>query len=225
MAEPLSNPERGIDQRLADFDLTIADVHDKIIFAATQAADAVSPLAPKGAPGRHSHDYCVAALRSVLLLKEGWEIDEDDFVARTVNREKRIAIVVAGGNEFTGIPGTDADFTTKWHKGARAFAGAPTNLQMGLDDIDGSGFDWGLREKDPSMKWRLWYLVHHRVNKNLVRLELSAPGHLDDAEFPRSWVERIFLPPYQVGQRNVVRPKDDGGDDGTAAVNVPVQKK
>lgn len=225
MAEPLEAPKQSAEQRLLEFDLTIPDIHNRIIYAATQAADAVSPLAPKGAPGRHAHDYCVAALRSVLLSKRGWEIVEDDFVARTVNRKKRIALVVAGGNEFTGIPGTDSTFTTKWPKGSRAFAGAPTNQQMGFDDIDG-GFDWGPRENDPSMEWRLWYLVHYRT-KNSVQLELSAPGHLDDAEFPRSWVERIFLPPYMLGQQSnasVYRGDDDHGD-SSAPIEVPVQKR
>jgi hypothetical protein len=228
VAEPLEIAHQSIQERLAEFDLTISDIHDRIIFAATQAADAVSPLAPKGAPGRHAHDYCVAALRSVLLSKRGWEIVEDDFVARTVNRKKRIAIVVAGGNEFTGLPGTDADFTTKWHRGSRAFAGAPTNQQMGFDDVDGSGFDWGLRENDPSMEWRLWYLVHHR-SKYSVQLELSAPGHLDDCYFPRSWVERIFLPPYILGQRDgasgpAYRDNNDR-DDGRTPIEVPVEKR
>lgn len=191
-----------------------------------QAADAASPLAPKGAPGRHAHDYCVAALRSVLLAKEGWERDEDDFVARTVNRDKRIAIVVSGGNEFTGIPGTDADFTTRWHKGGRAFAGAPTNEQMGFDDVDGSDFDWGLREHDPDIDWRLWYLVHHRKG-DVVRLELSAPGHLDGSGFPRSWVERIFLPPYLHGQTGSSGLESHGDDheDGSSQVDVPIQRK
>lgn len=225
MAEPLKAPSQSAEQRLLEFDLTIPDIHDRIIYAATQAADAVSPLAPKGARGRHAHDYCVAALRSVLLSKRGWEIVEDDFVARTVHRKKRIAIVVAGGNEFTGIPGTDSGFTTMWPKGSRAFAGAPTNQQMGFDDVDGSGFDWGLRENDPSMEWRLWYLVHYR-SKTSVQLELSAPGHLDGADFPCSWVERIFLPPYILGQSgNSVRRGDDGRDDGSAPIDVPVQKR
>ncbi|OBK59447.1 hypothetical protein A5656_14570 [Mycobacterium gordonae] len=228
MAEPLEIRQQSIEQRLVEFDLTISDIHDRIIYAAIQAADAVSPLAPKGAPGRHAHDYCVAALRSVLLAKSGWEIVEDDFVARTVHRKKRIAIVVASGNELTGIPGTDSDFTTKWHKGSRAFAGAPTNQQMGFDDVDGSGFDWGLRENDPSMEWRLWYLLHYRT-KDSVRLELSAPGHLDDAEFPRSWIERILLPPYIVSQSDggsgSASRDDDDRDDGSARVEVPVQKR
>jgi hypothetical protein len=228
VAEPLEIPQQSIEQRLLEFDLTISDIHDRIVYAATQAADAVSPLAPKGAPGRHAHDYCVAALRSVLLSKRGWEIEEDDFVARTVNRQKRIAIVVAGGNEFTGMRGTDTDFTTKWHKGSRAFAGAPTNQQMGFDDVDGGGFDWGLRENDPSMEWRLWYLLHYRT-KDSVQLELSAPGHLDDAEFPRSWVERIFLPPYILGRSDAGRlppsRDDDDRNDGAAPVDVPVQKR
>lgn len=228
MAEPLTFAPQSTESRLMDFNLSISEIHNIVIRAAVQAADAVSPLAPKGAPGRHAHDYCVAALRSVLLMKDGWEIDEDDFVARTVNRNKRIAIVVSGGNEFTGQAGTDRDFTTRWPKGTRAFAGAPTNQQMGLDDVDGSGFDWGLRENDPDVDWRLWYLVHYRT-KNYVLIELSAPGHLDDAGFPRSWVERIFLPPYLLRQAggggDPATRDDDDRDDGSSQVNVPISKK
>lgn len=229
MAEPLGSAPQSVELRLADFDLSISEIHNRVIYAGMQAAAAVSPLAPKGASGRHAHDYCVAALRSVLLAKVGWEIDEDDFVARTVHREKRIAIVVTGGNEFTGLPGTDRDFTSRWPKGARAFAGAPTNQQMGFDDVDASDFDWGPRENDPDIDWRLWYLVHYRNKYDMVQLELSAPGHLDDSGYPRSWVERIILPPYLLGGKDggsgIASRNDGRDDDDSSPVNVPIRKR
>lgn len=217
MAEfQLVHPENA-DDRLADFDLSIAEIHDYIVRSGLAASNGVSPLAPPGAGGRHAHDAYVSALRT-LLVPRGWVPVQGDNVARTVHRERQIAILVSGGNEFTGIVGGANYLTTAWPKGSRAFAGAILPVQEGFDSVDQSEFDWGEDQQDDP-EWVVWYLLHHQTEDE-VRLELSAPSRLDDRDFPRGWLDRIILPPYVIGQ--VANLDEDRDDDNGGEPNVPV---
>jgi len=211
----LVRPENA-DDRLASFDLSVAEIHEHVVRAGLQAAGGVSPLAPPGAGGRHAHDAYVSALRG-LLVPRGWVPVQGDNVARTVHRERRVALLVSGGNEHTGrIDGANY-LTTTWPKGNRALAGAILPVQEGFDLFDDSGFDWGEDQQSDS-EWVVWYLLHHRTDSE-VRLELSAPTRLDEHDFPRGWINRIILPPYVPGQLHL----DDDHDDSTdEAPDVPV---
>jgi hypothetical protein len=217
MPEPYVAHDRNVEDALAEFDLSTADVHDHVIRAALLAADNVSPLSPPGAGGRHAHDASVAALRG-LLLPRGWVEVQHDNVARTVHRERGIAIIVASGNEFTGVANGANHLTTAWPKGSAAFAGAIIPIQDGLDAVDGSGFDWGMDEA-ADVEWTVYYLLYHRADDE-VRVELSAPSRIDDSGFPRGWASRrIMLSPYLTQQ---FYSDDDEGDSGPEEVDVPV---
>lgn len=204
------------DSLLAEFDLTVAEVHDYVVRAGLQAAGGVSPLAPPGACGRHAHDGYVAGLRG-LLVPRGWEIAQQDMVARTVHRERQLAIIVSRGNEFTAEPGGSRYLTTAWPKGSRALAGAILPRQDGFELVDDSGFNWGSDAREDS-EWVVWYLLHHQTATE-VRLELSAPTHLDGSDFPCNWSSRIILPPYILGQ---VQLDEDRDDDIGGEPDVPV---
>ncbi|WP_029114383.1 hypothetical protein [Mycobacterium sp. URHB0044] len=217
MAEyQLVHPENA-DDRLAEFDLTVAEVHDHVVRAGLQAAGGVSPLAPPGAAGRHAHDGYVAGLRE-LLVPRGWEIVQQDMVARTVHRERQLAILISGGNEFTALPDGANYLTSAWPKGNCALAGAILPHQDGFEAVDASGFNWASDALDDP-EWVVWYLLHHHTETE-VRLELSAPTRLDDRDFPRGWTNRIILPPYVLGQVHVNDDQDD--DDTGGEPNVPV---
>lgn len=213
----LVTPENAND-RLAEFDLTATEVHDYVIRGGLQAARGVSPLAPPGAAGRHAHDWYVTGLRS-LLVPRGWKVEQKDGVARTVHQERQLAILIAGGNEFTAQLDGANYLTTAWPKGNRALAGAILPQQAGFETIDGSGFDWGADPNDEP-KWVVWYLLHFQTDTE-VRLELSAPTRLDESDFPRGWVERIILPTYMLGQVNLDEDRDDNDDTG-GEPDVPV---
>ncbi|MBE5451643.1 hypothetical protein [Mycobacteroides abscessus] len=204
--------------RLAEFDLTVSDIHDHVMRAGLQAAGGVSPLAPPGAPGRHAHDYYVAGLRGVLL-GHGWKVAQRDGVARTVHYERKLALIVGGGNEFTARADGANYLTTAWHKGDRALANAILPPQVGFEAVDESGFNWGTADKEEP-KWVVWYLLHYRTETE-IRLELSSPTRLDEKGFPRGWYERIMLPPYVLSQAELeVETRDD--DDTGGEPNVPV---
>lgn len=201
--------------RLAEFDLSVAEIHDRVVRAGLQAADGVSPLAPPGAPGRHAHDYLVAGLRGVLLNR-GWQIDQRDGVARTVHREHKLAIIVASGNDFTGRADGANYLTTAWPKGDSALSAAILPPQRGFEDVDMSDFDWGTDNQEEP-EWVVWYLLHYRTEID-VCIELSAPTRLDEKDYPRGWLERIILPPYVIGQ---IEPDTDDQDHG-GEPDVPV---
>jgi hypothetical protein len=75
-------------------------------------------------------------------VPRGWEIEQRDMVAGTVHRERQLAILIAGGNEFTAQPDGANYLTTAWPKGNRALAGAILPHQDGFESVDGSDFDW-----------------------------------------------------------------------------------
>ena len=206
----LVHPENA-DDRLAEFDLSTAEIHEHVVRAGLDAAEGVSPLAPPGAGGRHAHDAYVSALRG-LLIPRGWVIVQGDNVARTVHRERQIAILVSGGNEFTGRFDGANYLTTAWPKGRCAFRGAILPVQEGFDSLDESGFNWGDSQQDDP-EWVVWYLLLHRTEQE-VRIELSAPTRLDEGDFPRGWLDRIILPPFVLGdlRLDVDRHDDIGGE-------------
>lgn len=212
----LVHPENA-DDRLAEFDLNVAEVHDHVVRAGLQAASSVSPLAPPGAAGRHAHDGYAAGLRG-LLIPRGWEIEQKDMVARTVHRQRRLAILISGGNEFTAMLGGANYLTSAWPKGNRALAGAILPRQDGFEAVDSSDFNWGSSAHDDP-EWVVWYLLHYHTATE-VRLELSAPTRLDDRGFPRGWTNRIILPPYILGQVQIDDDQDD--DDIGGEPDVPV---
>lgn len=213
-------PASSADDRLADFDLTVAEIHDYVVRAGLQAAGGVSPLAPPGAQGRHAHDGYVAGLRG-LLVPRGWEIEQRDMVARTVHRGRQLAILVARGNEFTAQPGGANYLTTAWPKGNHALASAILPDQDGFESVDDSDFDWRTGTHADPPEWVVWYLLHYRTGVE-VRLELSAPTRLDEHNFPRGWFERVILPPYVLGQVHHDGVLDDADEDSGGEPDIPV---
>lgn len=201
---------------LQRFDLTESEILEKVIKPAVDDAEAAHPMAPPSTPGQRMHQAAVAFLRELLIPRD-WKIDQTDGVARTVTVERGLAIIISAGNEFTGRPGTDDDFTTKWPKGSRALTNA-RYVAEGFDAID-STFPAVLQVKG---SWEVWYLVH-RVHGGEVRVELSAPGRLDHRDFPRDWRERIILEPLHMGPEIDINP--DGNDPYDDGPEVPVLPK
>lgn len=213
----LSQPSR---EPLALFDLSEAEIYEQIVYPTMAAVDQVSPMAPPGERGKRFYGEAVTNLRRVLLPKEGWEIEQGDGVARTVHAGKRLAIVVASGNAWTGREDGRRELTTEWDKGAQAFANATRYKQAGFDDISDSF------PTIPTVigKWDLWYLLHKEVDGGELRLELSRPGDLDSSGFPRLWLERIIMEPFRL-EPQVVLDQDDDDEDGDATdVDVPVNR-
>lgn len=196
------------DARLALFDLSVVEIHNQVIFPAMQSAANVSPLAPKGARGRSMYDTGVQSLRS-LLLPKGWSIAESDNVARTVQRDRGIAIVFSKGNASTGLHGLTGSLTTRWPKGSAAFSNARSIPPSGLESVDPSDFNW-FPKKNDRVEWELWYLLYYPTESE-IRLELSAPTWQDTAGYPRGWNnhDRILFPPIPTNPNAEIDDEED----------------
>ncbi|MGF0319180.1 hypothetical protein [Nocardia fluminea] len=204
-------PQPGPDP-LVRFDLTEQEILDIVIRAAVDAADNTHPLAPPGMPGQNAYGAGVAVLRE-LLFPRGWKKDERGNVARTVHPGRGLAIIVAVGNEHSGMPGNDEYITTKWPKGSCALTGERF-VAEGFDSIDESF------PSSPTVEgaWEVWYLMHHRA-ADRVFVEISKPGRLNDREYPVDWLERIILDPLELGGVDI-NIDSDGDDHGGPEVPV-----
>ncbi|MBF6328749.1 hypothetical protein [Nocardia transvalensis] len=209
--QPQPNP-------LQRFNLTQAEVHDRIIRPAVHDAENANPLSPPGTPGQRMHQAAVAFLRELLIPRD-WKIDQNDGVARTVNPERGLAIVVAAGNEFTGLAGTDDELTTKWPKGHCALA----KTRCVADGFDAIDPDFPASDTAVGL-WDVWYLLH-RPDADEIRIELSAPTYLDKSKYPRGWRERIILDPLDLTPTVDIDPGPDDEDDDQGNVDVPVPPK
>ncbi|MEV6218851.1 hypothetical protein [Nocardia sp. NPDC051833] len=198
---------------LLRFDLSEQEVLDVVIRAVVDAADNTHPLAPPGAAGQRAYQAGVAVLRE-LLFARGWKKDERSGVARTVHPERGLAIIVAVGNEYTGMPGTDEDFTTKWPKGSCALTGE-RYVAEGFDAVDESF------PVSPTVEgtWEVWYLAHRRA-EDRVFVEVSKPGRLDERDFPVDWLDRIILEPLDLSGAVDIDIDSDGDDHGGPEVPV-----
>lgn len=192
MAQLNPSSQGDADEALRTFDLSTGVLHDDVIGRAVRNVRGVDPLSPRGAAGRRMHDECVAGLRN-HLVPQGWIVREEDGVARTVNTERSLAIVCAGGNEFTGLRAHGSSVTTAWPKGDAAFAHAHMDEPEGLESVNGDDFGRFVRRR--SAEWRLWYLLY-RQEGGEFRIELSAPTYRDSAGFFRGWAPRILVDPY-----------------------------
>ncbi|MFN3539583.1 hypothetical protein CH262_13880 [Rhodococcus sp. 05-2255-1e] len=216
---PNVEPGEDPDHVLAVFDLTVAELHERVVRPAVIGASKVSWLSSRAAVGNRMNEEVIAGLRALQLRKRGWELDKlNDGVSRIVNLSSQIAIVPATGNEKTGQP--LAGVTTKNRKGSAAFTGAAKLEAVGFEAVDKSGFDWKVSPPEDDVRWILWYLLHSKQG-NKVYLELSAPGYLDEQGYPRGWMPRIAIPPYEIVDPELDEPDESDEDD----VDIPIRRK
>lgn len=209
-------------ERLADFDLTVDDVHQRVLGAALSAKTNTNPLAMRSAPGTNAHGAALEGLRSIVCPK-GWELDQKDGVPRTVHRARRLAIVVATGNELTGFEQETLRVTTKWPKGPAAFNRAEMFDDEGFESVDPTGNSWGQKRDDSVEEWTLWYLLFHIEGKS-VRAELSQPSYLNGSNFPQGWLNRIIIPPYAIEESASIGNAADAAPDNDLRPDVPVEE-
>jgi len=127
------------------------------------------------------------------LLPLGWTFDNPRNLARTISPGGDFAIVVATGNERTGL--ADVEAGTRHHKGYATERAVIANGQLTLDLGDllrvapfdraaGTGAD----AEQPTM-WLLLFCV----DEDAFRAELSLPAAIDNGRITQ-WSERILLP-------------------------------
>jgi hypothetical protein len=153
------------------------------------------------------------------LIPAGWSYDNPRNLARTIHPSGDFAIVVATGDELTGL--ADLLPTTKYAKGEATSRAVQVNEQLTLDFGD---FDLGAGGSPARDVGELltWIMLFH-VDDDGFRLELSLPDAIVDGRIT-SWAERIILPGF---------PRDDdrlaalmpSGDDHSGEVVVEVSRR
>lgn len=171
-------------------------------------------LDPRMFPGSAMWAVTIRHLR-LGLIPRGWSFSESGNFSRTISPGGSLVIVVATGDEATGVP--ERSPTTQSRKGPRTVEVVASNAYQ-LD----FPFEWPDNQQPNSENadattWLL--LVHYGGNQ--VRAELSRPISFDDTFRVSGWHERIILPAIDI------EPDDtfDFGPDESPDIDVPVRRR
>lgn len=176
-----------------------------------------SPFSPRSYPGFTQWAETTIALRQLLAPRD-WKPDESNGFPLVVSPDGAIALIVATGDERTGIATEEP--ATKYGKGPETAAVVKVNEQLaipGLGTRSESAEDLARRET--------WALLVCTTEFEL-RYELSCPkGQAADGRVA-AWSSRIILDPIDIeslpGRDRADGPDD--GDDGIGGIDVPVER-
>lgn len=178
-----------------------------------------TPNHPTAAPGFYAWSETTRALRE-LLIPAGWQKQDEQNQAQVVSADGSIVIVVATGNEATGL--SDSSPITKSRKGPQTVSAVAQNT---------SGFLFEEMEADAIAKAmdsnrNTWLLLINRDKlKGEVRSELSRPIGLD-ADFRVSgWSERILLSPTPFEPSDRTLPKQGEPDMQTPEIAIEIRRR
>jgi hypothetical protein len=149
------------------------------------------------------------ALRDRLMRKpHDWKRETYLNQPSTVRPDGKIAIVVAGGTEDTGVEGGQP--ATRSAKG-QATRDAVDRNQMSFSAVDAS-----FRRFDPpeptDETWMLLYYIDEERGE--VRAELSLPRFMDEDNYVTDWKERVILSAIPIDRPQVALSANEEGDEG-----------
>jgi len=192
-------------------------LRDQVIARAAAASRSyLGGLYPPAAPGIIRWMESVSSSR-LALAPFGYEPDDSDLVSKVVNWTRRIAIVPAAGNAFTGVTfGQCGRYpTTKWPKGERTAEAVKRNAQFALFDVPG--------RPAADRPVATWMLLHHAAPGE-VRAELALPGTMNARGYITSWQQRFILPALGNEDGPIDVPFDENGD-GDEGIDIPVEPR
>lgn len=142
---------------------------------------------PAAYPSTSAWAETVRALRE-QLAPQGWVRNNANNYSRTIHPDGHIAIVVATGNEATGVP--DETPTTKSEKGPITVKAVKNNKDKmlwipGLEPIATNLHE----DVNKATTWLL--LIHHASDE--IRSELSLPFEIGSDGRVNEWHKRIIL--------------------------------
>jgi hypothetical protein len=213
MADPAHNFEQPHerDARLYVLGLDQATIEEIVIYGLKER-QAVSPLAPPAFSGTTQWAETIVGARLTLIPK-GWTRDDSHNFSRTVSPDERVAIVVATGDERTGI--ATAEPATRHPKGSETGAAVEKNAQIPLFSLGNS----------PVPQCETWVLLLCTTDLEM-RYELSRPKKQNADGRITAWSDRIIFPAIDLeslpGRDDEGR--DDDDDDGPEGIDVPVER-
>ncbi len=175
--------------------------------AALRAFVSVSALHPKGYNGTSAWAYATSQLRA-LLIPYGWIPRDPQNQPRIVSKDGKLAITVSSGTPETGVP--EGNPQTRNDKGAQTADSVTHNArQMSLLPITESEF----MQPPSSAGKELWMLLYYiDFDNHEVRLELSQPTAMSDADKVNDWATRFILPPLSFSPEWDDHARDEGPD-------------
>ncbi len=171
--------------RLAELGLTVSMV-ERVVRRADAEASICTELDPPIIAGLTRWGRATRFLREELIPL-GWTYDNPRLLARTIHPGGEFAIVVATGDEQTGLAG-ELPPTTKHRKGDATVQAVEINGQLAFD----FGSSWEPREADDELL--TWFLLFY-IDEHEFRAELSLPNQIQDG-WITGWAERVILPPF-----------------------------
>ncbi len=211
--EEFREPEQ-VRVQLAELGLTPELLLETIAEGEAARASA-TPLDPLNAGGQLAYIARIRALRS-RLLPLGWTKEDPSGCSVTVSPDGRRQIMIATGDDATGL---DAVPSTQYRKGIVMKRAVTNNQQLGF---------WpesNVPEPGQTPARETWILlVRRELGEDSVeaRAELSLPAKMEK-NHPTEWQKRIVLPvlPLDSGPpMNTPQGAFDDGDD----IEVPITR-
>ena len=202
--------------RLTELGLTVSMV-ERVVRRADAEASICTEFDPPIIAGLTRWGRATRFLREELVPL-GWTYDNPRLLARTIHPRGEFAIVVATGDQQTGVA-DGIPPTTKHRKGDATVEAVEINGQLAFD----FGSSWEPGPVDDGLL--TWFLLFY-VDEHEFRAELSLPNEIQDG-WITGWAERIILPPFP----RAVEPLfdypggADGSDDADGSVVVEVSRR
>jgi len=187
--EPVVHADAAAAKRLAELDLTAADLLGPLI-GADQEAVRWTALAPPMMAGLARWGKTNELLRARLVAR-GWRTDNPQGLPAAISPSGDFAIVATSGDAVTGY--RDGRPATKYAKGIQTVRAVGRNVQLAFDfpDLFTGGARWAGAEGGDSLA--TWLLLYH-VGPDQIRAELSLARGIDRRGHVSAWIERIILP-------------------------------
>ncbi|HWE68905.1 MAG TPA: hypothetical protein VG205_01010 [Acidimicrobiales bacterium] len=137
----------------------------------------------------------------------GWTRKSVRSQATTVSPDGRMSIVIAGGDENTGIGGDTAP-TTKSAKGP-ATKDAVASNQRSFGEINS---EFARAAEDAVHRtWILLYYIDEESEE--IRVELSLPSYIQENGYVYEWREQIVIPPISLSRPQPPSIEEQGDDE------------
>lgn len=149
----------------------------------------VSALHPKGFNGTNAWAEGTAQLRATLIPK-GWVLDDPNNQPRIVAPSSKVGITVSSGTADTGVPHRTPQ--TRNDKGSQTASSVQYNARQGvLFPMTSSNAS----DSPAPIGQALWILLYYiDLDARQVRVELSRPNAMSDADRVNGWSVRYILP-------------------------------
>lgn len=174
--------------RLAELGLSVAVVATALA-AADRESGRCSELDPPILEGLLRWGRATRALRE-QLLPDGWTFDNPNNLARTIHPSGEFAVVLATGDEGTGLAESGAG--PRHSRGYATEQAIHANGQLTFEfdaivRLTAGGRATGVGHL------QTWFLLYH-AEPEFFRAEVSLPHGIERGRITR-WTERILLPP------------------------------